>query len=332
MRAHHGPLVLLGDSLLDIDLIGATRRRSPDVDVPVVEVERQLVRPGGAGLAALLAARTDAEVVLVTALADDDHGRLIADLLADRVEVCPLPLSGRTSTKIRVSGESPLVRIDSGNGRAAGGPLPSEARRALESARAILVADYGRGVAEWAELAGLIGRRAHAVPVVWDPHPHGPPPVPGCRLVTPNLMEAASRWDATDRGDRGASPRGWTEPQRAAHRLATEWCVNAVAVTLGARGAVLAETRPSRTSWMRVPPADTVTDTRGLDPCGAGDQLAVTAAYCLMQGAEVRDAVRAAVREAGLFVRAGGVATVSTEHLEGPRALVAAGSDGGSWP
>jgi bifunctional ADP-heptose synthase (sugar kinase/adenylyltransferase) len=319
VRAHHGPLVLVGDTLLDIDLIGATRRRSPDADVPVVEIKRQVVRPGGAGLAALLAARLDAEVVLVTALADDDHGQLLADLLADRVEVCPLPLSGRTSTKIRVSGESPLVRIDSGNGRAAGGRPPEQARRALASAGAILVADYGRGVAEWAELAGLIGRRAHEVPVVWDPHPHGPPPMRSCRLVTPNLTEAASR-------------RSWQEPQRAARRLATEWCVDAVAVTLGSRGAVLAETDPPRTTWLRVPPADAVTATRGLDPCGAGDQLAVTAAYFLMQGADVRDAVRAGVHEASRYVRAGGVATVSTEHVDGQRELVATGTDEGSWP
>lgn len=332
MRAHHGPLVLLGDSLLDIDLIGATRRRSPDVDVPVVDVERRLVRPGGAGLAALLAARSDAEVVLVTALADDDPGRLLADLLADRVEVCRLPLSGRTSTKIRVSGESPLVRIDSGNGRAAGGPLPEQVRRVLASARAILVADYGRGVADWSELAGLIGQRAREVPVVWDPHPHGPPPVPSCRLVTPNLTEAVSGRSRPGRGVRRVSPPDWDFPQRAAQRLATTWCVNAVAVTLGSRGAVLAETRPPRTTWIRVPPANAVTPTRGLDPCGAGDQLAVTAACCLMQGAEVGEAVAAGVHEASEYVRAGGVATVSTEHLDGARELVVAGIDEGFWP
>jgi bifunctional ADP-heptose synthase (sugar kinase/adenylyltransferase) len=313
VRANCGPLVVIGDSLLDIDLIGATRRRSPDAGVPVVELERQWVRPGGAGLAAILAARSGTDVVLVTALADDDHGRLLTGLLAHRVEVCPLPLSGRTSTKMRVTAERPLVRIDSGHGRAARGPLPEAARRAVASAGGILVADYGRGVAETSDLAGLIAERARDVAVVWDPHPDGPLPAAGCWLVTPNLTEASSGRGSPARGVL-VSPRDWNEPQRAAQRLAVQWSADAVAVTLGSRGAVLAETRPPRTTWMRVPPAAPVPGAGDLDPCGAGDQLAVTAAYCLMRGAPVSDAVRAGVREASEFVRAGGVATVSTEQ------------------
>jgi D-beta-D-heptose 7-phosphate kinase / D-beta-D-heptose 1-phosphate adenosyltransferase len=299
MRANRGPLVVLGDCLLDIDLTGAIRRRSPDTGVPVVDVQRQRVRPGGAGLAAVLAAQAATEVVLVTALADDDSGQLLSDLLTGRVEVCALPSTGRTSTKIRVSAEHPLVRLDSGDGRAAAGQLPEPARRALATAGGILVADYGRGVARRADLAGLIAERARQVPVVWDPHPHGPVPVRGCRLITPNLSEAAGR-------------RGWPDPRRVAERLLASWKADAVAVTLGERGAVLAEARPPRTAWVPVPSAGPPA-TGELDPCGAGDQLAVTSACCLMQGAEVGDAVRAGVREASAFVRAGGVARISTE-------------------
>ena len=40
--------------------------------MPVVDLERRWHRPGGAGLAAWLAARAGAEVVLITALGTDE--------------------------------------------------------------------------------------------------------------------------------------------------------------------------------------------------------------------------------------------------------------------
>ena len=62
-----GPLVIVGDAMLDIDIEGSATRLSPEAPVPVVDTERVWHRPGGAGLAALLAARHEDDVVLVTA-------------------------------------------------------------------------------------------------------------------------------------------------------------------------------------------------------------------------------------------------------------------------
>jgi bifunctional ADP-heptose synthase (sugar kinase/adenylyltransferase) len=50
-------LVVVGDALLDRDLVGTVSRMAPDAPVPVVDVSSGTSRPGGAGLAALLAAR-----------------------------------------------------------------------------------------------------------------------------------------------------------------------------------------------------------------------------------------------------------------------------------
>src|SRR5512133_3151801 len=89
-----GPLVVLGDSMLDIDIEGEASRLSPEAPVPVVDVTRQRRRPGGAGLAALLAARTGQTVILITAIASDDLGDALRSLLADHVDVRSLPLDG----------------------------------------------------------------------------------------------------------------------------------------------------------------------------------------------------------------------------------------------
>ena len=58
-------LVVVGDVLLDVDLCGAAHRLCPDAPVPVVSDVDRKVRPGGAGLAALLAERAGEEVVLL---------------------------------------------------------------------------------------------------------------------------------------------------------------------------------------------------------------------------------------------------------------------------
>ena len=129
--ARRGPLVVLGDSMLDIDIEGDASRLSPEAPVPVVDVTRQRRRPGGAGLAALLAARSGQEVILITATGTDELGDALLNLLTDHVEVCSLPLEGSTVCKCRVAAaEIPMLRVDSGSGRARRTPLTPAAVRA----------------------------------------------------------------------------------------------------------------------------------------------------------------------------------------------------------
>jgi D-beta-D-heptose 7-phosphate kinase / D-beta-D-heptose 1-phosphate adenosyltransferase len=49
-------LVVVGDTLLDVDWAGSVTRVTPDAPVPVVEAPADDRRPGGAGLAAVVAA------------------------------------------------------------------------------------------------------------------------------------------------------------------------------------------------------------------------------------------------------------------------------------
>src|SRR5919198_6744296 len=75
------PLLVIGDALLDRDLEGHVERLSPDAPVPVVENAADRPRPGGAGLAAVLAAGDGRQVTLITALGRDPAGEQLAGLL-----------------------------------------------------------------------------------------------------------------------------------------------------------------------------------------------------------------------------------------------------------
>ncbi|MDT0308891.1 PfkB family carbohydrate kinase, partial [Streptomyces sp. DSM 44917] len=315
-------LVVVGDALLDRDVTGRATRLAPDAPVPVVDVEAEHCRPGGAALAAALAARDGREVVLVTALGEDRASAELRALLPPGVRLAPLPLRGSLPVKSRVlAGGRPLLRTDHGGGTP--GPPTPEVHAALASARAVLVADYGQGTV--AALREVLAAAACRVPLVWDPHPRGGPPVPGARLATPNEREARHFCGQDRDGDEslaGHSARG--------SLLAARWNAATVAVTLGARGAVL--TRADCDDPLYVP----VSDTCDGDPCGAGDCFAATAATTLADGGLPPEAVARAVTAASTFVTAGGLAALTDlwnaptleSHASTPTAtpgLVAAG-------
>jgi D-beta-D-heptose 7-phosphate kinase / D-beta-D-heptose 1-phosphate adenosyltransferase len=288
-------MVVIGDTLLDSDVEGRVDRMCPDAPVPVVDVQAQRWRPGGAGLAALLAARAGHDVVLVTALGADPPARLLAELLASHVEVVRMPLRGATAckTRIRTDGRS-LLRVDAGDGRAAGAPAGNRFPSLLGGAEAVLVADYGRDVTADPGVRDALLNIARRVPVVWDPHPRGAQPVPGCRLVTPNEAEAFGAVPTSARGATGAAAlRRW-------------WRCDAVAVTLGARGAVLATA--GGCIAVPVPQLDMPPD---CDTCGAGDAFAAAVTGLLLGDRSLSAAVAAAVCSASEFVAAGGAASIN---------------------
>lgn len=303
-------LVVVGDVLLDRDLHGRSDRVTPDAGVPVVEDVVEHARPGGAGLAALLAARDGHDVVFVTALGTDEAACELRDLLAAELELAPLPWSGPTCQKVRIrAGDDPLLRLDLGDGAGRVGAVSGLARRAIASAGALLVADYGRGVTADPVLRALLTARAGRVPAVWDPHPHGAPPVPGITLATPNRAEAelfAQRVRPRDEPD---------GPAASARALRQSWPVDAVVVTLGRDGALLDDGTPQL-----IRPGAACDG----DPCGAGDRFSAAATCALHDGASLPEAVRHAVDAATRYVAAGGPAS-----LRPARALRALGQDRG---
>lgn len=300
-----GPLVVIGDILLDVDLDGSSERQCPDAPAPVLDLQRRRLRAGGAGLAALLAARDGTPVQLITGLGRDDAADTLLELLDD-VEVLPQPLRGSTVIKTRIRlGDLPLVRVDSGDGTAGAGRLTTAATAAIEAAGAVLVSDYGRGLAWQPELRALLADRRATVPLVWDPHPRGARPVPGATLVTPNSAEAES----TTPGAPHEHARG-----RDVCRI---WSADAAAVTVGADGAVLTCAGASTSRRIAVPTE--LVAGPGSDTCGAGDRFASAAAAALRRGLALEAALEEAVAAAGSFVLAGAAsAHSSVRSAQGP--------------
>jgi rfaE bifunctional protein nucleotidyltransferase chain/domain/rfaE bifunctional protein kinase chain/domain len=304
-------VVVIGDALLDRDLDGRAERLAPDAPVPVLDRVQRRDRPGGAGLAAALAAAAGDDVTLVCALGADATGARVLELLqAVGVAVCDLGLQGETPEKVRVrAGGRALVRLDGGGAPATCGPLTRAAAAALRSADAVLVSDYGRGVAAAPTVrAALLDV---AAPIVWDPHPRGAAPIEGCTIVTPNAGEAEQA--APSAGGLHAMPELALHEARA-RTLRSRWGAVDVCVTLGSGGALLTGGDGPALAIPARPVA-------AADPCGAGDCFAATAAGRLAGGALPSEAARAAVAVSSAFVAAGGAAAWTASRAVAPHEL-----------
>ncbi|MCU1499278.1 MAG: D-beta-D-heptose 1-phosphate adenosyltransferase, partial [Acidimicrobiales bacterium] len=299
-------LVVVGDALLDLDVEGSVSRLCPDAPAPVLDERRTVARPGGAALAATVAARGGAGVTLVTALADDAPGEALRALLvAEGIEVVDLHLRGATPEKVRlrVGGHS-MLRLDRGGPEGVRGDGIGAALAALGTAAAVLVADYGRGVAGLGPLRD--GLRRSPAPLVWDPHPRGGPPVAGATIVTPSQAELFA---AVPEGPPLAA--GLPAIARRGRTLVRRWQVGAAAVTMGAGGALLARA----TGAPLVVPAQPIAVG---DTCGAGDAFAATLATVLGSGGLVPQAVEDATAAATAFVEAGAAAGLAVDVQEEP--------------
>jgi D-beta-D-heptose 7-phosphate kinase / D-beta-D-heptose 1-phosphate adenosyltransferase len=291
-----GHIVVVGDVLLDRDVHGSVDRIAPDAPAPVFAETQSHSRPGGAGLAAALAARDGYAVTLVAAVADDAAGDTIRELVAAAgVQLVALPLAGTTPEKIRFRARDQiLMRLDRGEAAASVGEPPTAARDAIAGADGILVSDYGRGVAAHPSIRAALTAAATRAPLVWDPHPRGPAPVAGTRLLTPNEHEVAG----VAAGDRiaGARLRSIAD---AADAVRDGYGLGALAVTLGADGALLVQ---AQSPPLLIPAPRRRTG----DTCGAGDRFASAAIQALAAGALPFEAVQSAVVAATAFVAAGG--------------------------
>ena len=283
-------IAVVGDLIVDRDVIGHVGRVAADAPVPVVEQPTERMRPGGAGLAASLAA-AGADVVLLTTASDADIDHLAVERLrALGVTVYAARREAPIPQKIRVrTDDHVMLRVDRGARASSAAAFPAAALDELDRRDAILVSDYGGEVAKTIDREVLRPRARR--PLVWDPHRIGAEPVASA-VVTPNLDEAIA-WAGT-----GLERDAVATASRAAAVLAGRWEPSAQCITLGRDGALVVEDQ--HRSLVQGAGAGPVTDA-----CGAGDRFAATLTLGLAAGLRVIDATEIAVEEATAFVRDG---------------------------
>lgn len=147
-------IAVVGDIMVDKYVWGGVHRISPEAPVPVVEVEKETERLGGAANVANNIKSLGGEPILVGVVGSDANGALLVKLLED--QGCPTTgiisdTSRPTTIKTRVIAHNQhVVRIDHEQKRDISSSVQEQIlsmlRRSISSIDGIIFQDYNKGV------------------------------------------------------------------------------------------------------------------------------------------------------------------------------------------
>ena len=294
-RADAPCVLIIGDSLLDIDIVGSVRRLAPDAPVPVLEDSSSITELGGAARVAKSVRLLGATPTLIAPLGLGEDDAVFARLLSESgVNAIVFPTEAGIARKTRYrAGATTLLRSGTTSSYE-GIEIPSERiSSAIGRSHAIVVADYGCGLLENQAIRSILANCASRIPIIWDPRENGSEPVEGCWIVKPNVREAAS---ALSRSLSGmvAGP----QVHDLARDLARKWRTSGVVITQGQDGASLYDDERGVSETFRGqrhPHAD---------PRGAGDHFAAALAVAASAGHTRSFAVQQACERTAEHLRA----------------------------
>ena len=302
-------IMVIGDIMLDHYIWGKVDRISPEAPVPVVEVQEERFKLGGAGNVANNLLGLGARVLIGGVRGDDPQGTILLDILKEwdipTDQILTAPDKG-TIVKTRIIAHTQQVaRIDKENrsfiSDAQREKLISAVRDAIDDIDAIIISDYAKGVVsrELIEEIMLIAKNK-GVLVCVDPKERNFSFYKKVNVITPNTKELSF----------GAGIKIENEQDiiEAAHKVKSMLDCEMVLVTRGEHGMSLFDATGET--------IDIPTTARAVfDVTGAGDTVISCFTLALASGATPREAAIISNVAAGLVVAEVGAANVPWNKL-----------------
>ena len=302
-------IAVLGDLMLDRYYWGSVQRVSPEAPVPVVEVESESIRLGGAANVARNIQALGGEPVLVGLIGNDHVGQSLLAMLKElnlETRGIVVDSSRPTTIKTRVIAHGQhVVRID--NESKADCPdhlisrLIDAVRYDIRDIDGIVIEDYNKGVA-----TAEVIRQVMAVAVTYgkivtvDPKFNNFSEYKGVTVFKPNRREVEEVL--------GGRLKTLDDVVAAGRRLLSMLSAQNVLLTRGEEGMSLFE---ANGGVMHVPTmAENVQDVSG-----AGDTVIATLTMALAGGAGIREACVLANCAGGVVVASVGIVPIEPPQL-----------------
>ena len=295
-------VLVVGDVMLDRYWYGTVDRISPEAPVPVVRVEREEERNGGAANVAYNAVTLGAHASLLTVVGADEASHKLEKLVAQTGIQTHFGRDAdlKTTVKLRVIGrQQQLIRLDFEN-TPKNEILASQTatfESLLPSHNAVLFSDYGKG--GLAHIPDMISRaRSRSVPILVDPKGSDYSRYRNASVITPNraeLQQVIGTW------------RDEADLREKAHNLRQQLNLDAVLLTRSEEGMTLFDAAGELHVSAQAREVFDVT--------GAGDTVIATLATLVGAGLSLREAMPLANRAGGIVVGKFGTATVSYQEL-----------------
>ena len=302
-------ILCVGDAMIDHYVRGRVDRISPEAPVPVLQIEGEERRLGGAGNVLRNLHALGVESCFISVTGSDPAGRDLARMVAELgTEEAHLLAERSRSTTVKtrfVAEAQQLLRADQERVEPLSLALRAELLKLVKDAVAhyglAILSDYAKGVFADGVASEIIAvARAAGAVVIVDPKSNDYSVYRGVNLIKPNRRElcaAAGRLLANE-----------TELVAAARALMEAHAISAMLVTCGKDGMVLIDAdgsvRRLAASAREV-----------YDVSGAGDTVAAVLGAALAAGASLGEAAELANEAAGIVVGKVGTAIVSRNEL-----------------
>ena len=295
-----------GDVMLDHYQYGKVERISPEAPVPVVAVEEEEYRLGGAANVARNTRSLGVGTGLIGCCGDNAGRSRIVDLLRDEdIGDGLVAVDGMATiqkTRVIAQGQQ-VIRIDKEDADPdmdTGHVLKALLRQMNHSAQAVILSDYGKGFLSGEVLGGLRDSEFANCRYFIDPKPGNFRGYPSPELITPNRREAELIW--------GQRMKTESDILSAGESILKGCGAENVLITLGEEGMVLLEASGSVYKIS--------TQARHVyDVTGAGDTVVAVAAAAMAAGLDALHASALANIAAGIVVEEVGACTVSADQL-----------------
>jgi len=295
-------ILIAGDIMLDRYWFGDVNRISPEAPVPVVKVEREEARLGGAANVARNTAALGAQSTLLGITGHDEASHIIKNMLTETGITPYLHADPSVSTiiKLRVIGrQQQLLRVDFEKK-----PDQEIINNKIHQFRAIvsnydivILSDYAKG--SMIHVTDMIHEVKKAgKPVLVDPKGDDFSRYRGATMLTPNkseLRQIVGSW---------SNESQLTEK---AQKLREELQLKYLLLTRSEEGMSLY----GKNKTIHVP----AIAREVYDVSGAGDTVIATLAAMMAAGVDIVDAVTIANKAAGIVVGKLGTATVTPQEL-----------------
>ncbi len=309
----HARIAVVGDLMLDRYTFGSVSRISPEAPVPVLEIEDEQARLGGAANVGHNILGLGATPLMLGVVGDDTSGLILKGIFTD----LGFPLDGLitdrtrpTTVKTRViAGSQQMLRMDH---EVKHEISPETEDRLIEvltehigDLDGIILEDYNKGVIT----RGVIHRtielgKQHNKPVFVDPKAQNFFEYRGCTVFKPNRKEVEDALGIRLQDDEQTIAAGL--------RLLDKLNAENILLTLGEKGMMLFERIPQDGGE----PFAIPTRAREVaDVSGAGDTVIATLAVAMACGMDIREAAELANRAAGLVIEEVGIVPIYREQL-----------------
>lgn len=302
-------IMVIGDIMLDHYIWGKVDRISPEAPVPVVEVQQERFRLGGAGNVANNLLGLGARVLISGVKGNDPQGDILLNILSEwnipAGQIISDPDKG-TIVKTRIiAHKQQVARIDKEDRSLIcddiRNSLISLVKDSINDIDAVIISDYAKGVVSKELIEELVDlTKNNGVLVCVDPKERNFPYYKKVDVITPNTKELSFA--------AGIKIEEEQDIIDAAHKVKSMLDCNMVLVTRGEHGMSLFDSDGKT--------IDIPTTARAVfDVTGAGDTVISCFTLALVSGATPREAAIISNVAAGLVVAEVGAANVPWERL-----------------